>query len=194
MTVPTAAWLYDLIMKPMAWLGLDRLRRRLVGDARGSTLEIGAGTGLNLPYYDNAASPLIALDVDRDGLLRARRRLSQASFVQASVEALPFRDGAFDTVVSSLVFCSVPHLQTGLDEVRRVLRGSGEVRMLEHIRPSGRFLGALADLLTPTWRHLAGGCHLNRRTADALAPAGLCSTGARRRLRGAVVELRARRC
>src|SRR5579872_1654124 len=113
----TPGWLYDLIMRPMAWLGLDRLRRRLVSDARGSTLEIGAGTGLNLRHYNRTASPLIALDVDRDGLLRARSRQPRASLVQASVEALPFREGTFDTVVSSLVFCSVPHLRAGLDEV-----------------------------------------------------------------------------
>ena len=190
----TAAWLYDLLMKPLGWLGLDRWRRRLVRDARGSTLEIGAGTGLNLPYYDVGASPLIALDVDRDGLLRLTARSRRAFLVQASVEALPFRDGAFDTVVSCLVFCSVPNPAAGLKEVHRVLNRSGELRMLEHVRPAGRFLGWLADHLTPMWRHVAGGCHLNRRTVEALAAAALCSTHSRRSLRGAVVELRADRC
>ena len=121
----TVAWLYDVLMKPLGWLGLDRLRKRLVRDARGRTLEIGAGTGLNLPYYDVGAAPLIALDVDRDGLLRARARLPGAFLVQASVEALPFREGAFDTVVSCLAFCSVPNPTAGLNEVHRVLNRSG---------------------------------------------------------------------
>lgn len=192
--MPTAEWLYDLVMRPLGWLGLDRLRKRLVSAARGSTLEIGAGTGLNLSYYDVGASPLIALDLDRDGLLRGRRRSPGAFLVQASIEALPFREGAFDTVVSCLVFCSVPNPAAGLSEVHRVLNRSGELRMLEHVRPTGRILGWLADHLTPIWRHVAGGCHLNRRTVEALAVAGLCSTRSRRTLRGAVVELRADRC
>ena len=190
----TAAWLYDLLMKPLGWLGLDRLRERLVRDAHGRTLEIGAGTGLNLRYYDVGASPLIALDVDRDGLLRVRARSTRAFLVQGSVEALPFRDGAFDAVVSCLVFCSVPNPGAGLNEVHRVLNGSGELRLLEHVRPAGRFLGWLADRVTPMWRHVAGGCHLNRSAVEALAAAELCSTRSRRSLRGAVVEVRAARC
>ena len=189
----TAAWLYDLLMKPLGWLRLDRLRERLVHDARGRTLEIGSGTGLDLRYYGVGASPLIALDVDRDVLLRARARSPRAFLVQASVEALPFREGTFDTVVSCLVFCSVPNPAAGLNEVHRVLSRSGEVRMLEHVRPAGRFLGWLADQVTPMWRHVAGGCHLNRRTEEALAAAELCSTCSQSTLRGAVVEVRAAR-
>lgn len=192
--MPTAAWLYDLIMRPLGWLGLTRLRRRAVRDARGVTLEIGAGTGLSFRDYDPRAVPFIALDIDRDALLRARIRLPRAVLVQASVEALPFRADAFDTVVSCLVFCSVSHPAVGLAEIRRVLNARGELRMLEHVRPSGRFLGWLADRLTPMWRHLAAGCHLNRRTAEALPRAGLCSTTSSYSLRGAVVELRAHRC
>jgi ubiquinone/menaquinone biosynthesis C-methylase UbiE len=192
--MPTAGWLYDLVMKPLGWLGLDRLRRRLLRDVRGGTLEIGAGTGLNLRHYDQGAFPLIALDVDREGLLRARSRLPRAFLVQASVEALPFRGDTFDTVVSFLVFCCVPHPPAGLEEIRRVLKPDGELRMLEHVRPSGRFLGWLADRLTPIWRHLAAGCHLNRRTAEVLTSAGLCSEGSQAFLRGSVVALRAHRC
>ena len=192
--MPTAGWLYDLFMKPLGWLGLDRLRERLVRDALGRTLEIGAGTGLNVRYYAPGAAPLVALDIDRDGLRRARRRLPRTLLVQASGEALPFRDGAFDAVVSCMVFCSVPHPAAGLDEVHRVLNHSGELRMLEHVRPTGRLLGWLADQLTPTWRHLAAGCHLNRQTVEALTAAELCPTRSRRLLRGAVVELRANRC
>jgi len=188
------AWLYDLFMKPLGWLGLTRRRLLLVRDVRGRTLEIGVGTGLNLPHYAPGASPLVALDVDRYGLLRARRRLPRALLVQASVEALPFREGAFDSVVSCLVFCSVPRPRQGLEELRRVMSPVGELRMLEHVRPTGRLLGWLADRLTPTWRHLAGGCHLNRRTIESLPTAGLCPTASSRTLRGAVVELTAHRC
>lgn len=192
--MPTPGWLYDLFMKPLGWLGLTGLRRRLVCDTRGRILEVGAGTGLNFPLYAIGASPPMAVDVDREGLLRARSRLPRALLVQASVEALPFRDGVFDTVVSCLVFCSVPNAPAGLQELRRVMSPTGELRMLEHVRPTGRLLGWLADRLTPTWRHLAGGCHLNRRTIESLPTAGLCPTGSTRTLRGAVVELTAHRC
>jgi len=192
--MPTGGWFYDLLMKPLGWIGLDGLRDRLVRDVRGRTLEIGVGTGLNLGRYGQSATPLVALDVDLDGLLRARRRLPRALLVQASAEALPFRDGVFDTVVSCLVFCSVPNPAAGLAEVHRVLDASGELKMLEHVRPAGRCLGWLADHLTPVWSRLAGGCHLDRRTAEALEPAGFrpAATGGRL-LRGAVLELRARR-
>jgi ubiquinone/menaquinone biosynthesis C-methylase UbiE len=191
--MPTTAWIYDLLMKPLGWLGLARLRGRLVRDVRGRTLEIGAGTGLNLALYDPGASPLVALDVDHDGLLRGRQRRPQAFFVQASVEALPFRDEAFDSIVSCLVFCSVPHPAAGLAEVRRVLRADGQLAMLEHVRPPGRVLGWLADRLTPLWRRLTTGCHLNRRTTETLDHAGLPSTRGRAFLRGTVIELKSRR-
>jgi ubiquinone/menaquinone biosynthesis C-methylase UbiE len=191
--MPIPGWIYDLLMRPLGWLGLTRVRRRLVRDVRGRTLEVGAGTGLNLNLYGPEASPLIALDVDREGLLRARSRQPRAWFVQASAEALPFRGDTFDSVVSCLVFCSVPHPAQGLGELRRVLRGDGDLKMLEHIRPSGRLLGWLADRVTPLWRRVAGGCCLDRRTPDTLLEAGLAPIHARRFLRGAVVELRARR-
>jgi ubiquinone/menaquinone biosynthesis C-methylase UbiE len=190
----SVGWLYDLLMKALGWLGLTRRRRQLVGDVRGRTLEVGVGTGLNLRHYQPAASPLVALDVDRDGLLRARRRLPRALLVQASVEALPFREGAFDAVVSCLVFCSVPNPARGLEELRRVMGPAAELRMLEHVRPPGRALGWLAERLTPIWRRLAGGCHLDRRTRESLPPSGLCPTSSSFSLRGAVVELTARRC
>jgi ubiquinone/menaquinone biosynthesis C-methylase UbiE len=188
-----SGWLYNLGARALGWLGLARLRQRLVGDARGPTLEIGAGTGLNLSLYGAGAFPLVALDVDREGLLRARARAPRASFVQASAEALPFRDGAFTTVVSCLVFCSVPHPGAGLQEVRRVLRDDGELEMLEHIRPPGRVLGWFADRLTPLWRQIAAGCSLNRRTPEETVSAGLSPTRSRTLLGGVVVELRARR-
>src|SRR5688572_20489562 len=113
-------WLYDAFMRPLGWLGLDRARAALTGGARGRTLEVGTGTGLALPGYDPAAIPLVAIDLDQAALRRARARGGRALLVKASVEALPFPDECFDTVVSCLVFCSVAHPRAGLAEVRRV--------------------------------------------------------------------------
>jgi ubiquinone/menaquinone biosynthesis C-methylase UbiE len=125
-------WLYD----PMCWLcerlGLMRWRRWLVSGARGLALDLGCGTGRNLPLMAGARP--VAVDPDAAVLCRARRRAPGARLVRARAEALPFRDGVFDTVVSGLAFCSVADPGRGLAEVRRVLKRHGELRMLEHVR------------------------------------------------------------
>jgi ubiquinone/menaquinone biosynthesis C-methylase UbiE len=163
-------WLYDAMCAAMEWTGLAKWRRWLVGGAKGRTLEVGCGTGRNLERYESAA-PLIALEPDADALRKARTRQGAALLVRGSAEALPFREGVFDTVVSSLVFCSVPRPEVGLAEVRRVLRGDGELRMLEHVRSDGWY-GPVQDFIQPAWTRVAGGCHPNRRTEETVAASG----------------------
>ena len=186
----TPTWLYDAAMRVFAWLGLDRLRRRLVEDARGRVLEVGIGTGLNARFFGRAAWP-VGIDPDRAGLLAARRRGARR-LVVARAEALPFRDGAFDEVVFSLTLCTIPEPRQALGEAVRVVRPGGLVRFLEHVRPPG-LLGRLAHGLTPAWRHVAGGCHLDRATDALVREEGLTLEGERRFLRGFGWEARARR-
>lgn len=155
-------WLYDAMCFVLERTGLTRWRRWLASGARGRTLEVGCGTGRNLTHYDPAV-PLIAIEPAADALAVARKRAPRALLVRASAEALPFRDGAFDTVVSSLVFCSVPRPEVGLREVRRVLSDDGQLRMLEHVRDEGWY-GRVQDTIQPAWTVVAGGCHPNRRT------------------------------
>ncbi len=143
-------WLYDVIMEVLDALGLGSWRRRLVDGAAGRTLEIGCGTGRNLPLYCCGVQ-VIGLDPDRAALMRALQRASTVPLVVGTAEALPFRDGAFDTVVSSLVFCSVDDPVGGLQEIRRVLRTGGELRMLEHVRARRAGWAALQDRLQPLW-------------------------------------------
>jgi DNA-nicking Smr family endonuclease/ubiquinone/menaquinone biosynthesis C-methylase UbiE len=183
---------YDPFMSLLGRLGLSSARARLVGTARGRTLEVGAGTGLNLPLYPASATPLVALDVAMPALRRAKARGSRALLIKASVEALPFPEGTFDTVIGALVFCSVPHPAAGLAEVRRVMRPAGQLRLLEHVQPPGVVLGVLARVLTPLWRLISGGCHLDRRTLSALAPAGLSVVSSQLSFRGAALALEAR--
>src|SRR5213083_1635388 len=114
-------WLYDPVCALYEWLGLGRWRRWLVEGARGLALDVGCGTGRNLPLYREGVR-VSGLDPAWESLQRARQRAPRARLVRGSAEALPFRDGAFDTVVSGLVFCSVPDARRGLAEVRRVLR------------------------------------------------------------------------
>ncbi|MFO0596454.1 MAG: class I SAM-dependent methyltransferase [Myxococcaceae bacterium] len=163
-------WLYDAMCAVMEFTGLKKWRAWLVGGARGRTLEVGCGTGRNLARYGELPA-LVAIEPDADALEKAKGRRGQALLVRASAEALPFRAGAFDTVVSSLVFCSVPRAEVGLAEVKRVLAADGTVRMLEHVRDEGWY-GRVQDAIQPAWTKVAGGCHPNRRTEQAVESAG----------------------
>jgi SAM-dependent methyltransferase len=164
-------WLYDAWMTAVELFGLNAWRRWLVKGARGRTLEVGAGTGRNLPLYEKGTR-LIGLEPAWDMVQRARARAPEVPLVCASAEALPFKPGAFDTVVSSLVFCSVPNPAVGLAEVKRVLAKDGQLRMLEHVRSTSRVSGWLEDTLQPLWTLAAGGCHPNRETEKAVEAAG----------------------
>jgi ubiquinone/menaquinone biosynthesis C-methylase UbiE len=164
-------WLYDAGMRVMEALGFREWRRRLVGGARGRTLEVGAGTGRNLPLYP-PGTRLVALELDPAAVVRARERAPAVPLVVGDVEALPFRDGAFDTAVSALVFCSVGDPLRGLGEVRRVLRDDGELRMIEHVRAERPVLAAVQDRIQPLWTRVAGGCHPNRDTEGTVRRAG----------------------
>ena len=164
-------WLYDGLMGVADLLGVARWRRELVAGAAGRVLEVGCGTGRNLPLYPDAAD-LVGVDPNPAALARARRRAPRARLVVGRVESLPFETDAFDTVVTSLVFCSVDDPLRGLAEIRRVLRTGGQLRMLEHVRARGRRLAALQDRIAPLWTRLTGGCRPNRDIEHLVQQAG----------------------
>ena len=175
-------WLYDAILWLAEATGMRRWREKLAAGARGRVLDVGCGTGRNLPLFP-AGAKVVGLDPARDSLRRARRRAPGVALVRASAEALPFRDGAFDTVVSGLVFCSVPDPARGLSEVKRVLAPGGELRMLEHVRSTSRLGARWQDLIQPLWTWVAGGCHPNRDTEANVQAAGFEIDPAERRAR-----------
>jgi ubiquinone/menaquinone biosynthesis C-methylase UbiE len=164
-------WLYDGLCAVLERTGLAPFRRWLAAGARGRTLDVGCGTGRGLRFYGPGAR-VIGLDPARASLARARRRIPGSRLVQASAEALPFRDGVFDTVVSSFVFCSVPDPARGFAEVKRVLRPDGQLRMLEHVRSRRRWKAAFQDRVQPIWTRLSGGCRPNRETERLVNAAG----------------------
>jgi ubiquinone/menaquinone biosynthesis C-methylase UbiE len=173
-------WLYDAICACCEWTGLAAWRRWRAAGARGRTLDVGCGTGRNLPLFPSDAR-VIGLDPAWDSLRRARRRMPGVPLVQGRAEALPFRAGVFDTVVSGLVFCSVPDPRRGIAEVRRVLHPAGTLRMLEHVRSTTPWKARLQDRLQPLWTRFAGGCHPNRETERLVETAGFVIDPATRR-------------
>jgi len=176
-------WLYDAMMTLCEPLGLGRWRRKLVAGARGRSLEVGCGTGRNLPLYSERVS-VVGLEPELDALLTARCRAPGVPLVLGSAENLPFAADRFDTVLSSLVFCSVPDPHRGLREIGRVLHSEGRLCMMEHVRHRNRFFGRLQDVIQPFWTWCAGGCHPNRDTEDYVEAAGFRIDPASRRGRG----------
>jgi ubiquinone/menaquinone biosynthesis C-methylase UbiE len=159
---PVVAALYDPLMHVQDVLGLRRQRIRSAREATGRVLELGVGTGLNLPYYA-AAETVVGVDPDPHMLRRARKR-GGAELVEASAEQLPFADESFDTVVAALSLCTIPDVGAALAEARRVLRPGGRLLFLEHVRSESPRAAAFQDRIEPLWMRLAGGCHPNRDT------------------------------
>lgn len=162
---------YDLVMMPADLLGLRRHRRAVVSQATGLTLEIGAGTGLNLRHHQGPES-LVALDSSLEmlGILRERsgRRRANTRAVAGLGERLPFADGTFDSTVITLSLCTIADPSAALREVRRVLKPTGRLHFMEHVAHRRRAVQRLQLRLTPWWRRVAGGCHLNRKTSTAI--------------------------
>jgi ubiquinone/menaquinone biosynthesis C-methylase UbiE len=176
-------WLYEIVCSLYERGGLAEWRRSLVAGARGTVLDVGSGTGRNLPLLPHGTRA-VGLDPSLDALKRARRRAPGVPLVAGRAEALPFRDATFDTVLSGLVFCSVGDPRRGLEEVKRVLRPHGELRMLEHVRSRVPWRARLQDVIQPIWTWAAGGCHPNRDTERAAEAAGFRIEPRGRRARG----------
>ena len=179
---PSAAWLriLALVYDPFLWLGeiagMRRRRSTLLGGARGRVVEIGAGTGLNVAHYPDGVAELVLTEPDAAMRRRLARRLHRharvARIVDAPAERLPLADASVDTVVSTLVLCTVNDPERALREIARVLRPDGQLLFIEHVRASSRFLAACQDNLVQPWRRFAGGCLCNRPTVELMRACG----------------------
>lgn len=157
-------------------------RQRVIGGAAGRVLEIGIGSGLNLPLYGDTVEEVIGIDIspellamaERATALRSQRRHLQVRLLEGSAERLPsaIADGSVDTVVVTWALCSIPDAAAALAEAHRVLRPNGSLRFVEHGRSPDTSVAWWQDHLTPLWRRCSGGCHLNRKTDDLLRSAG----------------------
>lgn len=165
---------YDMVTGPLERLMLGERRASLLAGLDGQVLDVGAGTGANLPHYRRASGVTAA---EPDPAMR-RRLAARAAAARVPVtitgdaaEALRHPDNSFDAVVFTLVLCSVSDPGRALAEARRVLRPSGRLIVLEHVRGTGG-LARWQDLVTPVWSRLAAGCHLNRDIGAAIENAG----------------------
>lgn len=151
-------------------------RRRVIGAAEGRVLEIGIGSGFNLPLYGANVSSVIGLEPSPELLGMARGRASSASvpvlLLDASAEAIPLDTGSIDTVVTTWTLCTVPSATRALAEMRRVLKPAGALLFVEHGRAPEPTVARWQDRLDPLWSRLAGGCHLNRKMDDLVREAG----------------------
>ena len=180
------------IYDPFLWfgerLGMRARRRHLLGLARGRVLEIGAGTGLNLSHYPDEIDELVLVEPGQpmaDRLEHRRSKLGRAArIVNAPAEALPFEDGSFDTVVSTLVLCTVADPARALAEVRRVLRPGGRLLFCEHVRSDSARAARWQDRLADAWAGFADGCRCNRDTLATISSQLDVATVERARWRG----------
>ncbi|MGH2962627.1 MAG: class I SAM-dependent methyltransferase [Solirubrobacterales bacterium] len=173
------AAIYDRLLAASEDGGLREMRAELLRDASGRTLELGAGTGHNLPHYTPSVNELVLAEPDRFMAIRLERHLAaeppasaSVEVVDAPAEALPFEDGSFDTVVSTLVLCTVEDPERAIAEAKRVLRADGALLFLEHVRSPDARLAKWQDRVERPWGWFAGGCHPNRRTEESLPACG----------------------
>jgi ubiquinone/menaquinone biosynthesis C-methylase UbiE len=174
---PIIAAIYERMSESLEREHLGNLRRKLIAAAKGVVLEIGAGTGKNFPYYlPGAAEEVIALEPDpymrRRGEPRAQAAGVPIRLIDGCAESLPVDDAYADTVVATLVLCSVDDLPKAAQELRRVLKPGGTLVLIEHIRSQERWRARLQDMLTPLWRRIAANCHPNRSTLEVLRDLG----------------------
>lgn len=172
---------FPILYDPFLWLGERRgvrsLRRELLGKARGRTVEIGSGTGLNLRHYPDDVAELVLAEPDPGMNSRLQKRLERtgrtAHVVDAPAEQLPVADASVDTVVSTFVLCTVDDPDLALREIARVLRPDGQFLFLEHVRSETPRLARWQDRMVEPWRRFGRGCRCNRATADLTEASGL---------------------
>jgi ubiquinone/menaquinone biosynthesis C-methylase UbiE len=165
--------LLDLAMRDCR---LAAYRRKAIEMSRGLILEVGVGSGLNLPLYGPAVARVLALDTSPELLRLANQRRVDAhipvTLLRASAEQLPFGDAAFDMIVMTWTLCSIANPAAALIEMRRVLKHGGRLLFVEHGLSPDRLIARWQHRLTPCWKRISGGCHLDRKIDDLIRAAG----------------------
>lgn len=165
-----------LIHLTMRQQNLVPYRQRVMSAAEGRILEVGVGSGLNLPFYSDKAGHVFALDPSPRLLDRAQKETGRArcpvDLVEGSAEDIPLQDRTVDAVVTTWTLCTIPNVVGALGEMRRVLRPGGQLLFVEHGRSPDESVRRWQDRLTPAWKRIGGGCHLNRAITELIEAAG----------------------
>lgn len=165
--------LLDLVMRQRQ---IEKYRRELIPAARGRVLEVGIGSGLNLPFYAASVNTVVGLDPSERLLSMARRRAAKADvpvdLMQGSATAIPLDNASVDMVVMTWTLCSIPDPLAALREMRRVLKPGGVLLFVEHGLSPEPGIARWQHRLTPVWRHISGGCHLDRKVDDLIRAGG----------------------
>lgn len=172
MSSPLLAKIYDAVLAPTEWMGVRDQRRRLMDGLSGRVVEIGAGTGLNVPLYPATAQEVHAVEPNRHMLEKLRSKASGSStrlhLYRADAHHLPFADGVFDAAIVTFALCTIPDPERALDEAHRVVHGGGVLRFLEHVRSDSNRTAGWQDRAAPLWGRISGGCRLNQPTVEIL--------------------------
>ncbi len=170
-----ARW-YDFFMSPLEQSKFKKVRIELLASAHGRVLELGSGTGINFPLY-RGVDHVMAIEPSQHMIDRSQEKHKQAvvpiEIVKASAEQLPFDDNTFDTVVATLVFCTIPNMKQAIEEMKRVCKPEGEILLFEHVKMENKALSTLQNMLTPAWKKICDGCCLNRETLNTFRAHGM---------------------
>lgn len=167
---------YDFFMSPLERRKFKRVRKELLKSATGKVLELGSGTGINFPFYRNV-DQVIAIEPSQHMIHQSQSKHKLAvvpiKMVNARAERLPFEDHTFDTIVATLVFCTIPNVEEAINELKRVCKPNGKILLFEHVKMENTVLSSMQEGLTPLWRKICDGCCLNRETLKAFTTQGL---------------------
>ncbi|MFD0048940.1 class I SAM-dependent methyltransferase [Actinomycetes bacterium NPDC127524] len=169
-----AKW-FDFFMTPIEKTKFKLIRQNLLIKAKGSVLEIGSGTGTNFPYYSEDVK-VIAIEPSQDMIDRSKKKKDRSAaniqIQKESAETLPFQDGTFDTVVATLVLCTIPDPEQSLKEMKRVCKAGGRILVFEHVKMDNPLLYKIQMRLTPYWKRICDGCCLDRDTEKTIKEVG----------------------
>ncbi|MEH7347209.1 methyltransferase domain-containing protein [Bacillus sp. JJ1532] len=182
-------------MSPLERWRFQGIRRELLNRATGKVLELGSGTGINFQLYEHA-DKVIAIEPSQKMINRSRPRLKSAvvpiEILKVSGEQLPFESHTFDTVVATLVFCTIQNPEKALSEIKRVCKPGGRILLFEHVIMENSFLSKLQNWLTPAWKRICNGCCLNRDTYGLVIQHGLTIINIEKHFNGLFIVLEAR--